>query len=199
MSGENKPPESLNALLDRLEAPVRSEGDTTVRELFETIGQPSFGPLLVAVGLAGVTPLSAVPTVPTLLAVCTALIAIQLVFGRKHFWLPGFVLRRRVTRGRLRMSTRMARRPARAVDRLLKPRLTLLTGSLASRLVALVCILIAAAVPPLELVPFAAALPSLAIAAFGLGLIARDGLLVLIALLISGTSLFLVAQKLLGA
>jgi hypothetical protein len=85
------------------------------------------------------------------------------------------------------------------VDRVIKPRLSFLTGGLANRLVALVVVLIAFAVPPLELVPFAAALPSLAILAFGLGLIARDGLLVTIALLISGTSLFLVGQKLLGS
>jgi hypothetical protein len=66
---------------------------------------------------------------------------------------------------------------------------------LATRLVALVVVLIACAVPPLELVPFAAALPSLAIAAFGLGLIARDGLLVSFALLISGAALFLVGPE----
>jgi hypothetical protein len=34
-------------------------------------------------------------------------VAIQLVFGRKHFWLPRFMLDRHVTRGRLRASTRL--------------------------------------------------------------------------------------------
>ena len=195
---ERPPPKSLDELLDRLEEPVVHEGHTNVRTLMETVGQPSFGPVLAVIGLAGVTPISGIPTVPTLLAVCAILVAIQLVFGRKHFWLPRFMLDRQVTRGRLRASTRLARKPARVVDRVIKPRLTFLTGGLANRLVALVVVLIACAVPPLELVPFAAALPSLAILAFGLGLIARDGLLVTIALLISGTSLFLVGQKLLG-
>jgi len=80
----------------------------------------------------------------------------------------------------------------------IKPRLSFLTGGLATRLVAVAVMLIAFAAPLLELAPFAAALPSLALLAFGLGLIARDGLLVTIALLISGTSLFLVGQELLG-
>ena len=195
---ERPPPHSLDELLDRLEEPVEQEGRTTVRTLMETVGEPSFGPLLVTIGLAGVTPLSGVPTVPSLLAVCAMLVSLQLVFGRKHFWLPRFILDRHVTRGRLRASTRLVRKPARVVDRVIKPRLSFLTGGLANRLVALVVTVIALAVPPLELLPFAAALPSLAILAFGLGLIARDGLLVLIALLISGTSLFLVGQKLLG-
>ena len=195
---ERPPPQSLEELLDRLEEPVVHEGQTTVRTLMETVGQPSFGPLLVTIGLAGITPISGVPTVPTLLAFCAALVAVLLVIVRKHFWLPRFMLDRKVTRGRLRASTHLVRKPARVVDRVIKPRLSFLTGGLANRLVALVVMLIAFAVPPLELLPFAAALPSLAILAFGLGLIARDGLLVTIALLISGTSLFLVGQKLIG-
>lgn len=193
-----KPPHNLGELLDCLEEPVRKEGETTVGTLVDALGAPSFGPLLVAIGLAGVTPLSAVPTVPSLLALCAGLVTVQLVFGRKAFWLPRFIRDRQVTRGRIRMSTRLARKPARMVDHVLKRRLTFLTGGLADRLVALVVLVIACAVPPLELVPLAAGLPSLAILAFGLGLIARDGLLVLIALLVSGVSLFLVGQRLLG-
>jgi len=87
---ERPPPRSLDELLDRLEEPVVHEGQTTVRTLMETVGQPSFGPLLVTIGLAGATPISGAPTVPTLLAVCAALVAVELVIGRKHFWLPRF-------------------------------------------------------------------------------------------------------------
>jgi hypothetical protein len=105
---ERPPPTSLEELLDRLEEPVVHQGEATVRSLMETVGQPSFGPLLVTIGLAGVTPISGVPTVPTLLAVCAALVAVQLVIGRKHFWLPRFMLERQVTRGRLRASTRLS-------------------------------------------------------------------------------------------
>jgi hypothetical protein len=86
---ERPPPTSLEELLDRLEEPVVHQGEATVRSLMETVGQPSFGPLLVTIGLAGVTPISGVPTVPTLLAVCAALVAVQLVIGRKHFGCPG--------------------------------------------------------------------------------------------------------------
>jgi hypothetical protein len=191
-------PHNFDQLLDRLEAPVEHHGEVTVRELHEAIGERSFGPLLVAVGIAGVTPLAAVPSVPTLLALCAALVAVQLMIGRKSFWLPRFILDRHVTRGRVRSSVRLARRPARFVDRLIKPRLHLFTGAAASRIVAIVVVALAFLVPPLELVPLAAGLPSLAILAFGLGLIARDGVLVLIATAVSGGALFLAAQKLLG-
>ena len=117
--------------------------------MHDAIGARSFGPLLTAVGLAGVTPLAAVPTIPTLLAACTILVAAQLVLGRKSFWLPRWVLDRRGKRGIIRKCVNLARRPARWVDALLRPRLRFLTGPAASRLVALVVILIALAPPPL--------------------------------------------------
>lgn len=190
--------QNLEDLLHELEGTVDREPETTVGEIDKAIGPRSFGPLLVAVGLAGVTPLAAVPTVPSLLAFCVVIVAVQLVFGRRSFWLPGWLLRRHVKRSAIRRSVRLAMPPARLVDRFIRPRLQALTGALATRLVAVVCVFIALAVPPLELVPLAAALPSLAILAFGLGLVARDGLLVLFALAVSGTSLFLLGQKLLG-
>ena len=40
-------------------------------------------------------------------------------------------------------------------------------------------------VPPLELIPFASSAPMLAIAAFGLAILVRDGLLMLVALALS--------------
>jgi hypothetical protein len=72
------------------------------------------------------------------------------------------------------------------------------TGAVATRLVAVICVLISLAVPMLELLPLAAALPSLAILAFGLGLSARDGLLVLMASVVSAAAIFLVGQKVFG-
>ena len=190
--------QTFEDLLAAMAATVDDEPYATIDQLHEAIGERSFGPLLVAVGLAGVTPLAGVPTIPTLLALCTLLVAVQLVVGRKTFWLPGWIRRRRVKRATLRRSVRLACRPARFIDRLLRPRLHVFTGPLASRLVALICMVIAATVPVLELMPFVAALPSLAILAFGLGLSARDGALVLIAGVISTTTVVLLGQKLLG-
>lgn len=191
-------PQNLEDLLAELESTVDREAQTTVGALHEAIGKRSFGPLLVAVGLAGVTPLAGVPGVPSLLALSIVLVAGQLLIGRKNFWLPGWFLRRPVKRSTVRRSVRMARGPARFVDRLIRPRLRFCAGPLATRLVAVVCVLIAVAVPPLELLPLAAALPSLAILAFGLGLSARDGLLVILAGAISAACLYLAGTKLLG-
>lgn len=53
------------------------------------------------------------------------------------------------------------------------------------------CILLALTVPPLELLPFATTAPMAAIAAFGLALLVRDGLLMVIATLLAGAAVVL--------
>ena len=48
--------------------------------------------------------------------------------------------------------------------------------------------LFACTVPPLELVPFASSAPMIAIAAFGLAITVRDGVLMLVALCLAGAA-----------
>lgn len=190
--------EDLENILNQLDGAARKNGaKVSVGELVETFGRRSFGPLLLLAGLLGMTPVSGVPTVPTIIAVLVVLIAGQLLFGRDSIWIPRFIQKLAVKADGLHKAVRAARKPTRTVDRIVKPRLQALTTPTADRVVALACVLVAVCVPPLELLPFVAFVPSLAIFTFGLALVARDGLLVLIALLISGSVLGLIAWQLL--
>jgi hypothetical protein len=69
---------------------------------------------------------------------------------------------------------------ARAIDKLLKPRLKSLSGPPFVNLIALLTIGAALITFPLGLIPFAPLAPGLAVVAFGLGMTARDGLWLLI-------------------
>jgi hypothetical protein len=190
-------PKDLSGLLDELQRAADGGGaKLSVGEILETIGKRSFGPLLLLGGLLGMTPVAAIPSAPTIIAVITLLISVQLLFGRDSVWIPRILEKLSVKAERVRKAVKISRKPARVVDRLVKPRLEPLTRPAADRAVAAVCVLIALCVPPLEFLPFVAFIPSLAIAAIGLGLLARDGLLVLIALLISASVLGLVGWKL---
>lgn len=178
--------ETLEGLIGRLDKAAGANGaKLSVGELVEAIGRRSFGPLLLLGGLLGMTPVAAIPTAPTIIALVNILIAGQLLFGRDAIWLPKWLANLSVKAGRVKKAVKVARKPATVVDKVARPRLAVLTGPLADRVVAGVCVLIAAATPPLEFLPFVAFVPSLAIATFGLALIARDGLLVLIGLLVS--------------
>lgn len=191
--------QGLESVLRTLERTAEDNGaKVSVDEIVETFGARSFGPLLLLCGLLGMTPVSAIPTAPTVLAVIVILIAGQMVFGREAIWIPRFIGKLSVKAERLAKAVKISRKPAHVVDRVVCPRLLALTTPLADRLVALSCVLVAITVPPLELVPFAAFVPALAIFTFGVGLVARDGLVVLIALLLSAGALGLIGWRLLA-
>ncbi|MET0293756.1 MAG: exopolysaccharide biosynthesis protein [Phenylobacterium sp.] len=183
-------PQDLESLLGELDRTARGAGErVSVQEIMDSLGERSFGPFLLLAGLLGMTPVSAIPGAPSTIALITFLVAGQLLIGRRSFWLPRFLRNRSVAADKLHRTVAVAGKPARIADRLVRPRLCRLTGPVADRLIALACVVLALCVPPLEFLPFVAFIPSAAIAAFGLGLIARDGLLVLIALSISASAL----------
>jgi hypothetical protein len=188
----------LEDVLGELDKAAKSNGaKVSVGEIVETVGKRSFGPLLLLGGLLGMTPVAAIPSAPSIIALITLLVSVQLLLGRESIWIPRFLQKLSVKADRVTKAVKVSRKPARFVDRLVRPRLQVLTHPTADRIVAAACVLIALCVPPLEFLPFVAFVPSLAIAAFGLGLIARDGLVVLIALLVSTTVFGLLAWKLL--
>ncbi len=181
MNPTSPPAGTLTDLLDQLERECADQARVSFEDVHKALGQRSFGPLLLLAGLAALTPVGLVPGAPTLLAVIVLLIAGQLAFGARAVWMPKLIGRRTIAGERLAKAIRFARRPAAWMDRVARPRLPLFLGSVGIRAAAVMCIAIAFAIPPLELVPFGVAAPAAAITAFGLGLIARDGLLILIA------------------
>ena len=80
---------------------------------------------------------------------------------------------------------------------MVKPRVTWLATGGADRALAAACMLVALTIPPLEIVPFAGSFSWAAIAAFGLALMAHDGVLAMIALAFSGGAGYLVYANLL--
>lgn len=179
---EQRPePRDLEQVIDRLAETTEGRDEVSIGDILEGIGTRSFGPLLVVVGLIAASPLSGIPGLPSTIGVIVVVLAVQLLFHRRHIWLPEWVRRRTMTRGKLAKALDLVRKPARLVDRLLRPRLTMLTHKVGFHAVAVLCIVVAATMPPLELLPFAATAAGAALMAFGLALIAEDGLLALIA------------------
>ncbi len=194
---EDEQPRTLAGLLDHIERTCAREPRVSLEELREAVGARSFGPLLLLVGLAALTPLGVIPGIPTLFAITIILIALQLAIGRDAAWMPGWLLRRSVSGGKLRKAIAWARRPAGWLDRVVKPRLARFTGTAWRRASAFGGVLIALAIPPLELVPFGVGAPAFAITLLGLALTARDGVLLLASLTIQAATLALLGWALL--
>lgn len=175
------PTANLTQLIELLERIERHHPRVSVDDVLDATGRRSFGPMLLVAGLITLAPLIGdIPGMPTLMALLVLLTAGQLLAGRQHFWLPGWLLKRNISRKTFDKALPYLKKPARWVDKLLRVRLPWLTGYWGSRLTALVGIAIALAMPPMEFIPFTANGAGLALALLGLGLVARDGLVLLI-------------------
>ena len=170
----------------------KKQEKVTVSDIQEKVGQRSFGPFLFVPALLEISPLGGIPGVPTLLGLIVVITAGQMLFGRNHFWLPGFLSRRSIKGGRIEPAMKKIRPVVRVVDKALRPRLQRITKEPWSRAVAGLCALCALTVPPLELVPFASTGPFVAIALIGLGLMGRDGIFVWLGVIVAFASFYLV-------
>lgn len=177
---------SLEQLLDRIDRDAVEGNRVSLDAILDAVGRRSFGPLLLVAGLVTLAPLvSDIPGVPTLMGIFVLLTSGQLLFRRDHFWLPEWLLKRSLPRSRLCKILKWLRPPARFFDRLLRPRLTVFTRGIGSYAIAIICIAIALTMPVTEVVLFSANIVGLVLTLFGLALVARDGFLALLALLIT--------------
>jgi hypothetical protein len=179
-------PHCVGDILDSLRELADEHGHVSVGDIAERFGTRSYGPFLMIPGLIELTPVGAIPGVPTFLAFTTALVAVQKLFGRDHIWLPRLIRRREISQYKLRRATARLKGIAAWLDRHFHGRFTALTHAPFSRLAALVVLALCLTVPPLEFLPFASSAPMAAIAAIGLAFLVRDGVLMIAALLMSG-------------
>ncbi|AKM08379.1 exopolysaccharide biosynthesis protein [Pelagerythrobacter marensis] len=178
-------PHSIGDVLDGIEDLGDRRENVCVGDALDAFDRRSFGPVLLFLPLIELSPIGGIPGVPTFLAATIALIAGQLLFGRDHVWLPRFVERRAIKGDRLAGAARRLDGVAGTIDGWFRGRLGRFTKEPWPRIAALMVIVLCCAVPPLEFLPFASSAPMIAIAAFGLALMVRDGLLMLIAFALS--------------
>jgi hypothetical protein len=174
--------ENLNQLLDTLVEPDNGKDEISLADVRDNFGGRSFGPFLLVIGLFGATPASGIPGFPTIIAVTVLLTAGQMVIGLSQIWLPQFMLCRAISRERLERIIGFLRWPASLIDRVVRPRIVVLTKPPFAQLLGVCCCLVAVVKPPLELIPATSALPAAIIALFGLALTAHDGAVAIVAL-----------------
>lgn len=152
----------------------------SVGDIIHVVGDRSFAPLLMLVGMLLVSPLSGVPTFPSMVAVVVLLVTLQMLFGRQHFWLPARLLHVKVPCNRMQAALTWLQRPARFVDRITRPRLTTLVRGPSIYVIALICLSIACLLPLMELILFSSSVAGAVLVVFGVALVSRDGLLALL-------------------
>jgi hypothetical protein len=187
---------TLRQLLDRIADAAQNNDPVSVDAILQMAGRRSFGTLLLVAGIIILAPIIGdIPGVPTLMGMIVLLTGIQLLLNRKKLWLPRFLLQRSVKSEKLSRALEKLYPVARFIDRFLKPRLTLLIRGIMIYVISAICLGIAAVIPVMELIPFSANLAGLALTAFGLSLIARDGMLALIAFTFTASIVGFIAYR----
>ena len=187
----------LMDLINSIEEMEQDASRVSVNDVVYAVGRRSFGPLLLVAGLITLAPIIGdIPGMPTLMAVLVLLVSGQLLAGREAFWLPNWLLKRSLSREKFDKAIKWMKKPARWIDGLLRVRLPWLTGYIGIRVTAVVCLLIALAMPPMEFIPFSANGAGLALTLLGLGLVARDGVVLLLGFALFGATCVFIAMSL---
>jgi hypothetical protein len=166
-------------LSQRLAQIAESNGADRIRfsELARQLQSRVWGGLLVIFAAINVIPLP--PGTNTFIAIPLVLVSAQMLFGRASPWFPARIDRRGVTRAELQKLIAKMGWFEQRVERVFRPRLGELTGPAATRLIGLVCMVLSViAGLPILMIHNA---PAVAIVLFGLALIYRDGVLVIVA------------------
>lgn len=172
--------------LSELLADIGADPDpeVTVGELVHRLGRRSFGALLFIFSAPNWLPLP--PGSSTFLAIPLLLLGPQIAIGIRGPWLPGFVDRHKLQRVELARGLQKLIPTLRRIETVSRPRLVFLFGPVGDRVIGLTITLLSLVLLlPIFLGNMA---PAAAIAAFGLALIQRDGVLALIGYAIAGVS-----------
>ncbi|GHA95382.1 hypothetical protein GCM10009069_17980 [Algimonas arctica] len=159
--------------------------DSNLRDIIVSMGHRAFGPVMVLCGLFLMTPLGIIPGLPAAFGLINIAFAVQLLARRPYPWVPNILAKVRVPYARVstvhaKVSPWLAK-----IDNVISPRLPWATEGVMLVLTALVAILLSTAMVPLGLIPFGVVPAAAILGLMGLALIARDGVLMLIALSVS--------------
>jgi len=162
-------------LSQRLAGIIAEDGPDrlTFSELAARLHSSAWGGLLFIFAAINAIPLP--PGVNIFFAVPLMIVSAQMAFGRETPWFPARIDRRGVSKEELRRLIEKMEWVEVRVERLLKPRLPSLTGTPATRVIGVVCFLLAL----LTTLPIVHVAPAAVVVLFGLALIYRDGALVI--------------------
>jgi hypothetical protein len=149
----------------------------TVQDILDVLQDRAFALLIVLLGLPNCLPMP--PPIPLLCGLLLILVAAQIIFGRSAPWLPQVLLRRSIARSDIERAVCRAVPIFRRLERFSRPRMTILDNALALRAMGMILVVLAVGIV-FALPPLVGQIPlGIAVCLVGLGLVERDGLVVL--------------------
>jgi hypothetical protein len=153
-----------------------------VRDITESLGQRSFGFILLIFALPNSLPILGIPGVSTITGLPLLFVAVQMALGHKRVYLPRWIADSSLATADFQKLISKVAPWLRRIERLMRPRIAVLTLGSAERWLGAFCVLLAfLLVLP---IPLGNLLPALGILFIALGLIESDGVCVLVGIAI---------------
>lgn len=169
----------LSVVLFRLAHDSRRER-VSIGDLLAALGDRAIGALMFFFAAPNILPVP--PGVSTLLGAPLLFLSAQLMLGMRP-WLPGFVVRRSLSREDLTALVRRIVPWLAKAEKLLRPRAGMLAKPPVENLVGLVCLVLAVIL--MLPIPLGNTLPALAISVLALGVLERDGIWIVLGFMAS--------------
>ncbi len=188
-------PDNISDLMEKL---ARTRRDMlSVDDVLSTFGNRATAPLIALFGIILMTPIAAIPGSPIIFSGIIMLLAGQSLFTNQ-FWVPQFIRKREAKGDKVREGLKKAIPYVQKVERLMKVRLTSMTGTPWDHIATVYILLLALMTYPTGFIPGALIPPGASIAILAMAKFHQDGLLMSIGLTVGtvalGLGIYLMVQ-----
>lgn len=158
------------------------EGVMHLEDVLALFHERGFGFLLFLFALPMALPIPVPPGINVILASPLLFLSMQMMIGREQIWLPKFVRRKEMQTKKFKTSLESALPWLKKIEVLLHARLSFMSTEFSIRFLGLFCLLMALCIciP----IPLTNTVPSFAIALVSLGILSKDGISMLVGILI---------------
>lgn len=179
----------ISGILALIIEQMKDKQSISLKEIIATLGERVFGMSILLFCIPNVLPIPNVAGLSAFTGIPIGLLGLQLVIGRSHPWLPESLKNKRFSGQRVGAMLEQAIPYIRKIEVLLHPRLQVMSEAPMQRPLGVVFVLLAI-VMSLP-IPFGNFMPGLAMALIAIGLLERDGLLILFGLMVGAATVAL--------
>ena len=193
-SAKTAAPDRLSGLLDHFVETTAGHDNVTIGDLLDSLDSRSHGPMLLFPAIIAISPIGMLPFVSHVTGSLIILIAGQMMLFSSRPWIPRRLSDFQIPREKFTHGVNKTKPWVVKFEKVVRHRFDLLASGLMVYPIAIVSILLALSFFPLTFVPFGVFVPGLAIALYGLGLTARDGIVVMLGFLFTAVSVWLLVK-----
>lgn len=191
MSNDTK---TISKLMDQMISELGDDDKACLGDMFDAFGNRAYGPFLFALAIVTISPISAIPGISIALGFIINLIAGQYFFGENRPWIPQTLEQKSMSAEKANDNLKKVKPYLEKIEAIIKPRLTFFTQPPFDYAVMVVVIVLGLSMFPLAAVPWGVMAPGFALLFLSLGIVAKDGLVVIFGLAISIAAIYVVIR-----